>query len=283
MVFTIVTIVFLPLTAIASIYSMNAKDFGQGDIPLQKIFKIMFPVSAGIAIAILLLAFAVGFRKIFMLMINIAWAWCTQKMDAGWVEDKLQATLRGYRKEKEKSRSSRQPKTPAPIAQKAQLSLQGNTRKQTQHNALQPKPSSSSPSSRTTHRRNPQPSARASSSAERPLSARVRNSDTAPSASLAQASSLEYHEWLAGRRKAPSKPIDGPVLLNSAASAGPSRSPQPIAQKPEDVDLEAGKGKGYELSGVGSVTSACVLSKHSDGRRSSISLDLHLVYDQLEP
>ena len=74
MLFTIVTIIFLPLTSVASIYGMNAVDFGQGQVPLSHIFKIMFPVSAGIALGILYLAFHRRLLRILVLMFAIPWA-----------------------------------------------------------------------------------------------------------------------------------------------------------------------------------------------------------------
>lgn len=74
MLFTVVTIIFLPLTSVASIYGMNAADFDQGDVPLKHIFKIMFPTSAGIALFILYLAFHERVRTVLGLLFVVPYA-----------------------------------------------------------------------------------------------------------------------------------------------------------------------------------------------------------------
>ena len=64
MLFTIVTIIFLPLTSVANIYGTNAKDFDQGETPLSYVFKIIFPLSARIALGNLYLAFHARVRRV---------------------------------------------------------------------------------------------------------------------------------------------------------------------------------------------------------------------------
>lgn len=63
MVFTIVTIVFLPMGFIASFFNINIAEFqridGNGAIPLHYVAKYMFGIGLGISIPLIFLAFAV--------------------------------------------------------------------------------------------------------------------------------------------------------------------------------------------------------------------------------
>ncbi|GAB1316850.1 Ankyrin repeat protein [Madurella fahalii] len=58
MIFTIVTIVFLPLSFCASLFGMNAIEFNDGLLPLSTELKLMFPISAGIILISFLFAFS---------------------------------------------------------------------------------------------------------------------------------------------------------------------------------------------------------------------------------
>ena len=60
MIFTIVTIIFLPLSFCASVFGMNAAEFNDGLLPLSTELRLMFPISAGIIIASFLFAFSRG-------------------------------------------------------------------------------------------------------------------------------------------------------------------------------------------------------------------------------
>jgi Mg2+ and Co2+ transporter CorA len=61
MLFTIVTIIFLPLGTIAGIYGMNASEWDDGKGPkLEHLLKVLFGTSIPLAIAILYFAFIVG-------------------------------------------------------------------------------------------------------------------------------------------------------------------------------------------------------------------------------
>ena len=113
MVFTVVTIVFLPLTSVASIYGMNAAEFGQGEVKLTHIFRIMFPVSAAVAMVILYLAFARGLRQIIVLLIQIIWVWLKHRVDGDQVdsreekpswEKRLEKKLADMKKENEREK-----------------------------------------------------------------------------------------------------------------------------------------------------------------------------------
>ncbi|KAF2003204.1 hypothetical protein P154DRAFT_99544 [Amniculicola lignicola CBS 123094] len=70
LVFTIITIIFSPLSFIAAIFSMNAREINNTELrPLSKIWRIMFPVTVGVLALSLLLAFSVnpfakGFEKL---------------------------------------------------------------------------------------------------------------------------------------------------------------------------------------------------------------------------
>ena len=63
MVFTIVTIVFLPMSFIASVFTIPVRDFPHQDgtisIPFSYISKIMFGIGLGISIPLITVAFAV--------------------------------------------------------------------------------------------------------------------------------------------------------------------------------------------------------------------------------
>ncbi|KAK3380756.1 hypothetical protein B0T24DRAFT_591210 [Lasiosphaeria ovina] len=58
MIFTIVTIIFLPLSFCVGFFGMNAVEINGGLLPLSTEFKYMFPISAGIILVSFLLAFS---------------------------------------------------------------------------------------------------------------------------------------------------------------------------------------------------------------------------------
>ncbi|KAH6847617.1 hypothetical protein B0I37DRAFT_375478 [Chaetomium sp. MPI-CAGE-AT-0009] len=61
MIFTIVTIIFLPLSFCASVFGMNAAELSKDALlPLATELRLMFPVSAGIILASFLFAFSSG-------------------------------------------------------------------------------------------------------------------------------------------------------------------------------------------------------------------------------
>jgi hypothetical protein len=57
MIFTLVTIIFLPLSFCASLFGMNAAELNDGLLSLSTEFRLMFPISAGIILASFLFAF----------------------------------------------------------------------------------------------------------------------------------------------------------------------------------------------------------------------------------
>ncbi|KAK3988722.1 magnesium transport protein cora [Cladorrhinum sp. PSN332] len=58
MIFTIVTIIFLPLSFFVGLFGMNSIEFNEGLLPLSTEFKYMFPISAGIILISFLFAFS---------------------------------------------------------------------------------------------------------------------------------------------------------------------------------------------------------------------------------
>ncbi len=67
MLFTIVTIIFLPMSVLATIFSMNVKQFNTGSsLSLGYISAILFPVSIAIAALALVLAFNESLRELLL-------------------------------------------------------------------------------------------------------------------------------------------------------------------------------------------------------------------------
>ncbi|KAJ8114524.1 hypothetical protein OPT61_g3611 [Boeremia exigua] len=62
-IFTVITIIFLPLSFISSIFGMNATELSDGSsVPLSRIFAYMFPISFTVSIAALGWAFVLPIR-----------------------------------------------------------------------------------------------------------------------------------------------------------------------------------------------------------------------------
>jgi Mg2+ and Co2+ transporter CorA len=88
MIFTIVTIIFLPLSFCASVFGMNAAELNEGLLPLATELRLMFPVSAGIILTSFLFAFSRGVFTNSVVMLarsgvsfvwNTAWTWVAVK------------------------------------------------------------------------------------------------------------------------------------------------------------------------------------------------------------
>ncbi|KAN0096257.1 hypothetical protein V8E51_015062 [Hyaloscypha variabilis] len=79
MLFTIVTIIFLPLSFFTGVFGMNATDLtgssGPGLYNWGDIFRFMIPISALIITCSLLLAFSKLVRAALSFWFNVAWAW----------------------------------------------------------------------------------------------------------------------------------------------------------------------------------------------------------------
>ncbi|KAH8755439.1 hypothetical protein F5882DRAFT_482176 [Hyaloscypha sp. PMI_1271] len=75
MLFTIVTIIFLPLSFFSSLFGMNAKEFVSGDYSLVLYSEIMYPASLFIICLSLGLAFNINFRFLFLLAWRKIFEW----------------------------------------------------------------------------------------------------------------------------------------------------------------------------------------------------------------
>ncbi|CAG8971845.1 hypothetical protein HYALB_00001956 [Hymenoscyphus albidus] len=72
MLFTTVTILFLPLSTLSSIFGLNAKDLNDGNIAISVVFAYIFPLSLFIVIMAFLLVFHEGVRIFFTLYVTKA-------------------------------------------------------------------------------------------------------------------------------------------------------------------------------------------------------------------
>jgi membrane protein YqaA with SNARE-associated domain len=63
LLFTVVTIIFLPMSFLTSWFSMNANDLNNGKLDLGFIAAIIFPISIAIAVFALALAFSETWRN----------------------------------------------------------------------------------------------------------------------------------------------------------------------------------------------------------------------------
>ncbi|RFU33017.1 hypothetical protein B7463_g3326, partial [Scytalidium lignicola] len=73
MLFTIVTIIFLPLSYISSIFGMNSAEFNSGSMSLHQEFVYMFSISVAIVIVALCIAFNPLIREFFVNKIPASW------------------------------------------------------------------------------------------------------------------------------------------------------------------------------------------------------------------
>ncbi|RDW62070.1 hypothetical protein BP6252_11503 [Coleophoma cylindrospora] len=85
MLFTIVTILFLPLSFFTSIFGMNNKEWGDNPLSLHQQFRFMFPVSFTVIILSLLLAFSAWTRALTRMLVMVSWAWCVEHTPLHWI------------------------------------------------------------------------------------------------------------------------------------------------------------------------------------------------------
>lgn len=74
LLFTLVTILFLPMSTLASIFGVNAADFGQGDVSLSRIFAYIFGTSGLVIFLTLWLAFNHTARNLLVLSLEVVLA-----------------------------------------------------------------------------------------------------------------------------------------------------------------------------------------------------------------
>jgi hypothetical protein len=101
MLFTIITIVFLPMSTLASMFGMNAREFGQGETPIGHIWTVLFGVSVPLTVSILYLAFHRRVRRILTLIPEYLWRRVTHWFCFDWLmawEDRLEAAIEHYRR-----------------------------------------------------------------------------------------------------------------------------------------------------------------------------------------
>jgi hypothetical protein len=85
MIFTIVTIIFLPMSFMAAFFAINIEDWGDGRLTLEYVSKYMFGIGLGISIPLIILAFTAA---------DIANAATT-------VWDTMKAQVKGYQRQKQ--------------------------------------------------------------------------------------------------------------------------------------------------------------------------------------
>lgn len=97
MLFTVVTIFFLPMSSIASIFGVNAVEFGQGTIHLSTIFAYVIPISVFVVYISFFLAFNHKARRSLLLCAQILRAYINLALPVVFDEEgesKLQRKLR---------------------------------------------------------------------------------------------------------------------------------------------------------------------------------------------
>ncbi|KAL2063961.1 hypothetical protein VTL71DRAFT_4455 [Oculimacula yallundae] len=75
LLFTIITIIFLPLSFGATFFGMNANEFEDGKWTVRQEIIYIIPISCGIILTCFILAFSSFTRSILLLMVSISWTW----------------------------------------------------------------------------------------------------------------------------------------------------------------------------------------------------------------
>ncbi|KAE9382236.1 hypothetical protein N431DRAFT_458772 [Stipitochalara longipes BDJ] len=73
MLFTIVTILFLPLSSLASIFALDAQGLSTGSFKLGIVFAILFPISIVVVSVSFVLAFHEGSRRLVLILLRICY------------------------------------------------------------------------------------------------------------------------------------------------------------------------------------------------------------------
>jgi len=73
MLFTIVTILFLPLSSLASLFALDVPGLSNGNLPLGTVFAILFPVSAVVVSISFTLAFHDGTRRLVLIFLRVCY------------------------------------------------------------------------------------------------------------------------------------------------------------------------------------------------------------------
>jgi Mg2+ and Co2+ transporter CorA len=123
MLFTVVTIFFLPMSSIASIFGVNAKEFGQGTIHLSTVFAYVIPISVFVVYISFFLAFNHKARRSLLLCAQILRAYINLALPVVFDEQgesRLQRKLRELKAIRHAQRNSKAAK----IKNKQETSLE---------------------------------------------------------------------------------------------------------------------------------------------------------------
>jgi Mg2+ and Co2+ transporter CorA len=107
MLFIIVTIFFLPMSSIASIFGVNAKEFGQGTVHLSTIFAYVIPISVFVVYMSFFLAFNHKARRSLLLCAQILRAYINLALPVVFDEEKESRLQKKLRELKDKRHMQR--------------------------------------------------------------------------------------------------------------------------------------------------------------------------------
>jgi len=79
MLFTVITIIFLPLSFVSGIFGMNAAEFNGGIWNLRRELKYMFPISLAIILTSFILAFSSFTRASISFFVSLIWTYLVTK------------------------------------------------------------------------------------------------------------------------------------------------------------------------------------------------------------
>ena len=111
MLFTVVTIFFLPMSSIASIFGVNAVEFGQGKVHLSTIFAYVIPISVFVVYISFFLAFNHKARRSLLLCAQILRAYINLALPVVFDEHKESKLQKKLRELKEKRHAQRDRKS----------------------------------------------------------------------------------------------------------------------------------------------------------------------------
>ncbi|PVH76685.1 hypothetical protein DL98DRAFT_464692 [Cadophora sp. DSE1049] len=116
MLFTIITIIFLPLSFGATVFGMNSHEFEGGKWTFRREVTYMLPISVGIILTAFILAFSSFTRSLLFLFFSLIWTWLvtSTRIYSLWIQFKIDSQhLMKMRKDtvrkwKEKARADKQ-------------------------------------------------------------------------------------------------------------------------------------------------------------------------------
>lgn len=111
MLFTVVTIFFLPMSSITSIFGVNAKEFGQGTVHLSTIFAYVIPISLFVVYMSFFLAFNHKARRSLLLCAQILRAYINLALPVVFDDEKESKLQKKLRELKDMRHAQRERKT----------------------------------------------------------------------------------------------------------------------------------------------------------------------------